>query len=85
MDDAAAARLRFPPQAEVVGYMRRAFEALERALEAVQEDWTAFRYTHWGDDAPLWQQAVDYLAHHDWNAGHIAALRRAQDLPRVVA
>ncbi|MDQ7829941.1 MAG: DinB family protein [Armatimonadota bacterium] len=85
MDDAAAARLRFPPKAEVVGYMRRAFEALEQALEAVQEDWTAFRYTHWGDDAPLWQQAVDYLTHHDWNAGYIAALRRAQGLPRVVA
>lgn len=85
MDDSVAARLALPA-APLLDYARRAFDALEHALDAVAADeWVDLRYKHWGVEQLLWGHVVDYLAHNEWNVGHIAALRRAQGLPRVLA
>lgn len=85
MDDGVAARLVLPGR-PLLDYARRAFDALERALEAIDpQEWTDLRYDHWGTGQPLWAQVVMYLAHNEWNVGYIAALRRAQGLPRVLA
>lgn len=84
MEDSAAARMALPGK-QVLDYARRSFEALERALEAVEpKEWTELRYDHWGTGQPLWVQVLMYLGHNDWNVGYIAALRRAQNLPRVM-
>ncbi len=85
MDDSIAARLVLPAK-PLLDYARRAFDALARALDAVAADeWAELRYKHWGVELPLWMHVVDYLTHNDWNVGYIAALRRAQGLPRVFA
>jgi hypothetical protein len=85
MDDAVAARLTFPRKEQVLDYVRRAFAAAEQMLDAAKEDWTTFRYKHWGQEVPLWQHVMDYISHNHWNIGYIAALRRAQNLRRVIA
>lgn len=84
MDDAAAARLTLPGK-PLLDYARRAFDALNQALDAAAPDEWNLPYKHWGTNVPLWQHVVDYLSHNEWNVGYIAALRRAQDLSRVIA
>lgn len=85
MDDKVAAQLVLPT-APLLDYARRVFDTAERALSAVAADeWAGLRYKHWGSEQPLWNHVVDYLAHNWWNVGYIAALRRAQGLPRVFA
>lgn len=84
MDDAVAAKLSLPAQ-PLLDYARRAFETLNRALDAATPDEWDRPYKHWGANVPLWVHVTDYLSHNEWNVGYIAALRRAQGLPRVIA
>lgn len=85
MDDRAAAQLTLPA-GPLLDYARRVFDTFERVLDAVAADeWADLRYKHWGVEQPLWLHVVGYLAHDEWNVGYIAALRRAQGLPRVLA
>lgn len=39
----------------------------------------------WAGDLPVGAHVVEYLTHDEWVVGTVAALRRAQGLPRLFA
>lgn len=83
MDDAVAADLKLPDKTTVTDYARRVFEAVTRAVRALSDE--DVRYTVAQSGRPICDYLITYLAHDDFHRGQIAALRRAQSLPRVRA
>ena len=85
MDDRAAAGLRLPRKDILLDYARKAFAAAERAVATLTGEHLAVMMKDWAGDQSIAGYVVEYLAHTEWDIGQIACLRRAQDLPRVIA
>jgi hypothetical protein len=86
MQDAVAASLRLPPKPVVLDYTQRACAAADRAVAALSDDYLLTRtMREWAGELPVAAYLVEYLLHDEWVLGTIAALRRAQGLPRVLA
>lgn len=87
MDDEAAASLKLPAKEEVLDYLHRAFTAAERAVDTVDdsEAQIMYRMPYETNARPVGSFIVSFAIHDDFHRGQIAALRRAQDLPRPVA
>ncbi len=84
MDDRVAASLRFPDKETVVGYMRRAFEAAERAIESIadEEFGLLYRSPHaWAGERVIGLYVVALYAHDERHLGQIIYLRRLMELP----
>lgn len=84
MDDAVAANLRLPGKEALLDYARRAFAAAERAVDALGERDFLLKMDDWAGVLPLGVYVIEYTIHDEWDAGYIAALRRAQGLPRAL-
>ncbi len=85
MDDRTAAGLRLPGKDVLLDYTRKVFAAAERAVAALTDEQLTTVMTNWAGDQPIAGHVVEYLAHTEWDIGQIACLRRAQNLPRVIA
>lgn len=85
MDDRAATGLRLPRKDVLLDYTRKAFAAAERAAAVLTEKQLSIMMKDWAGDQPIAGYLVEYLAHTEWDIGQIACLRRAQNLPRVIA
>lgn len=85
MDDRAAAGLQLPRKEILLDYTRKAFAAAERAVAALTDEQLTIMMKDWAGDQPIAGYVIEYLAHTEWDIGQIACLRRAQDLPRVMA
>ncbi len=85
MDDRAAAGLRLPRKDVLLDYTRKAFDAAERAVATLTDEQLTVMMKDWAGNQPVDGYVVEYLAHTEWDIGQIACLRRAQDLPRVMA
>ncbi len=88
MDDQAAANLRFPSIGQVIAYLQRAFAAAERAVDVIDDDEARVIYKapyEEGSGRPAGSYIISYAIHDDFHRGQVAALRRAQNLPRAVA
>lgn len=86
MDDKVAARLPLPKKEVVLDYARRAFAAAERAVNAIDTKHFLTTYkspVDWEGEGFIGQWVVVYRIHDEFHRGQIAALRRAQNLPRV--
>jgi hypothetical protein len=84
MEDAVAASLRFPDREAVIGYMRRAFEVAERAVDSIADE--EFRLTYrsphaWEGERVIGAYVVAYYAHDERHLGQIVYLRRLMELP----
>lgn len=86
MDDAAAAALRLPEGAVIMEYARRTSAAAQQAVDDLtDEQLLTLKVSGWAGELPVAAYLVEYLTHDEWVLGTIAALRRAQGLPRVFA
>lgn len=86
MEDAVAASLRLPEKAVILQYVRRVCTASEHVVDALTDDQLlTLKTKDWAGDLPVGAHIVEYLAHDEWILGTVAALRRAQGLPRVFA
>jgi hypothetical protein len=87
MGDEDAAGLRLPGKETLVGYARRAFAAAAEVVNAVdeREAVTMVPASGWPGDQTVAWYVLFYYGHDNWVLGYIAALRRAQGLPRVEA
>lgn len=85
MDDRTAAGLRFPRKDVLLEYARKSFAAADRAVGALTDEHMAVMMKDWAGDQSIGGYVVEYLAHTEWDIGQIACLRRAQNLPRVIA
>lgn len=88
MADQAAANLRFPPTNQVIGYLRQAFDKAERAVAAIDDSEARIMYRMAYEEStgrPVGSYIIIYAIHDDFHRGQVAALRRAQNLPRAVA
>ncbi len=84
MKDAVAASLRFPDKETVIGYMRRAFEVAERAVNSIadEEFGLTYRSPHaWEGERVIGVYVVGYYAHDERHLGQIVYLRRLMELP----
>ncbi len=84
MDDRVAASLRFPDKETVVGYMRRAFEAADRAVDSIadEEFGLTYRSPHaWAGERVIGLYVVSLYAHDERHLGQIIYLRRLMELP----
>lgn len=84
MDDRMAASLRFPDKETVVGYMRRTFEAAERAIDSIadEEFGLLYRSPHaWAGERVIGLYVVSLYAHDERHLGQIIYLRRLMELP----
>ena len=85
MDDGVAAQLKFPNTKALADYARRVFGAADRTIDALSDTQLMTPMKDWAGEQPIAGYIVEYLAHTEWDIGQIAALRRAQNLPRVMA
>lgn len=85
MDDGVAANLALPGREALLDYVRRAFTAAEQTVATLHEKDLQLKLVDWAGELPLGGYIIEYTAHDEWDVGYIAALRRAQGLPRVIA
>jgi hypothetical protein len=88
MEDAVAGALPLPGKDQVIGYMRRAFEAAERAVDSLREEELeiSYRSPHdWEGERIVAMYIIGYHAHDERHLGQIAYLRREMGLPRLMA
>jgi hypothetical protein len=85
MDDGVAARLKLPNAKALIDYARRVFRAADGTIGALSDTQFMTPMKDWAGEQPIAGYLVEYLAHTEWDIGQIAALRRAQNLPRVIA
>lgn len=84
MDDGVAASLRFPEKGTVIGYVRSAFEAAERAVDHIADDELGLTYRSphaWEGERVIGIYVVGYYAHDERHLGQIVYLRRLMELP----
>lgn len=84
MDDGAAAALRFPKKEIVVGYLLRAYEAAERAVESIADDEFGVMTSGigpWERERAIGIYVVGLHAHDERHLGQIVYLRRLMELP----
>lgn len=88
MNDEAAADLPLPSMSVVMEYLRRAFDAMERTLEAIddQELRVLYRSPHqWEGERLVGEYIISYAIHNDFHRGQVAYVRRLLGLTRAVA
>ncbi len=86
MDEEVAAWLPLPKKEVVLDYARRAVAAAERTVNAIDTGHFLTTYkspVDWEARASSDRGVVGYRIHDEFHRGQIAALRRAQNLPRV--
>lgn len=84
MDDTVAGSLRFPDKRTVIGYMRRAFEEAEHAVDSIadEEFGLTYRSPHaWAGERVIGLYVVALYAHDERHLGQILYLRRLMELP----
>lgn len=84
MDDGAAAALRFPEKEIVVGYLLRAYDVAERAVENIVEDEFGVVTSGigpWESERGIGIYVVGLHAHDERHLGQIVYLRRLMGLP----
>lgn len=85
MDDGIAAALPLPNKDDLLGYMRRSYEAAELAVDAIEnEEFTvAYREPYDpGTERTVAFTIIGLHAHDERHLGQIAFLRRMMELPR---
>ncbi len=83
MDNKIAASLRFPKKAMVIGYLRRAYDAAERAVNNIadEEFGLMYRSLHaWAGERVIGMYVVALYAHDERHLGQIIYLRRLMEL-----
>lgn len=88
MNDEAAADLTLPSMPIVMHYFRRTFDAMERALEAIDDEELRILYrspNEWEGERPVGEYVIGYAIHDDFHRGQIAYLRRLLGLTRAIA
>ncbi|HEU4797629.1 MAG TPA: DinB family protein [bacterium] len=88
MSDEAASELALPSMPVVMDYLRRTFDAMERALEALDDEELRIPYrspNRWEGERPVGEYIIGYAIHNDFHRGQVAYVRRLLGLTRVIA
>lgn len=88
MTDETAGDLALPLMTVVMDYLRRTFDAMERALEAIDDEDLRILYrspNQWEGERPVGEYIIGYAIHNDFHRGQVAYVRRLLGLTRVIA
>jgi len=86
MEDEIAANLALPSSEALLAYLRDAFAAVERAVAAGddEEARVVYKMPYEKEGRPVGSFIMSFATHDDFHRGQVAALRRAQNLPRAI-